>query len=137
MPLTFTDSKAVKEALGIDSALEVAAIAAFGYPQKARKHMRINILSMSNVDISAKRHYFEPKRSVSELVHKDTWGSRDGLDSAIGFYDDMLWESFYAAVFASFIPNSSVHGTNLPPLILSDAPKTATSSLPSAASAAS
>ena len=49
--LTFTDSKAVKAALGIDSPLEVAAIAAFGYPQKARKRMRFNILSMSNVDI--------------------------------------------------------------------------------------
>ena len=66
--LTFTDSAQVKQALGITSELEVAAIAAFGYGVKAKRRLRINILSMSNVDISAKRHYFDPKRSVEDMV---------------------------------------------------------------------
>lgn len=108
--VTFTDSEQVKEALGIDSDLEVAAIAAFGYGVKSTRRLRLNIKSMSNIDISAKRHYFEPKRSVTELVHMGTWGSRDGLDQAIGFYDDMLWESFYAASLAPSYLNRQAYG---------------------------
>ena len=108
--VTFADGEAVKTALGIESDRSVAAIAAFGYGVKTTRRLRLNIRSMSDIDISAKRHYFEPKRSVSELVHKDTWGSRDGLDSAIGFYDDMLWESFYAASLAPSYLNRQAYG---------------------------
>ncbi len=108
--LTFTDSKAVKDALGIDSPLEVAAIAAFGYPQKARKRMRFNILSMSNVDISAKRHYFDPKRPVDEMVFLGGWGETEGRDKYIGFYDDMLWEAFYCASLSPSYLNRQAYG---------------------------
>ena len=108
--VTFADGEAVKTALGIESDRSVAAIAAFGYGVKTTRRLRLNIRSMSDIDISAKRHYFEPKRSVSDLVHKDTWGSRDGLDSAIGFYDDMLWESFYAASLAPSYLNRQAYG---------------------------
>jgi hypothetical protein len=108
--VTFTDGEAVKSALGIESDRSVAAIAAFGYGVKTTRRLRLNIRSMSDIDISTKRHYFEPKRSVSDLVHKDTWGSRDGLDSAIGFYDDMLWESFYAASLAPSYLNRQAYG---------------------------
>ena len=113
--VTFTDSEQVKEALGIDSELEVAAIAAFGYGVKTTRRLRLNIKSMSNIDIIAKRHYFEPKRSVSDLVHRGAWGSHDGLDSAIGFYDDMLWESFYAASLAPSYLNRQAYGFLLEP----------------------
>ena len=108
--LTFTDSKAVKDALGIDSPLEVAAIAAFGYPQKARKRMRFNILSMSNVDIGAKRHYFDPKRPVDEMVFLGGWGETEGRDKYIGFYDDMLWEAFYCASLSPSYLNRQAYG---------------------------
>ena len=108
--VTFADGEAVKTALGIESDRSVAAIAAFGYGVKTTRRLRLNIRSMSDIDISAKRHNFEPKRSVSDLVHKDTWGSRDGLDSAIGFYDDMLWESFYAASLAPSYLNRQAYG---------------------------
>ena len=108
--VTFADGEAVKSALGIESDRSVAAIAAFGYGVKTTRRLRLNIRSMSDIDISAKRHYFEPKRSVSDLVHRDTWGSRDGLDSAIGFYDDMLWESFYAASLAPSYLNRQAYG---------------------------
>ena len=113
--VTFTDSEQVKEALGIDSELEVAAIVAFGYGVKTTRRLRLNIKSMSNIDIIAKRHYFEPKRSVSDLVHRGTWGSRDGLEDAIGFYDDMLWESFYAASLAPSYLNRQAYGFLLEP----------------------
>ena len=108
--LTFTDSKAVKDALGIDSPMEVAAIAAFGYPQKARKRMRFNILSMSNVDIGAKRHYFDPQRPVGDMVYLNAWGETQGRDKYIGFYDDMLWEAFYAASLSPSYLNRQAYG---------------------------
>ena len=108
--VTFTDSDQVKEALGLESDLEVAAIAAFGYGVKTTRRLRLNIKSMSNIDIIAKRHYFEPKRSVGDLVHRGAWGSKDGLNDAIGFYDDMLWEAFYAASLAPSYLNRQAYG---------------------------
>ena len=108
--VTFTDSELVKEVLGVDSDLQVAAIAAFGYGVKTTRRLRLNIKSMSNIDIIAKRQYFEPKVSVRELVHRGTWGDRDGLDNAIGFYDDMLWEAFYAASLAPSYLNRQAYG---------------------------
>ena len=108
--VTFADSDHVKDALGIDSELKVAAIAAFGYGVKTTRRLRLNIRSMSNIDIIAKRQYFEPKRSVRDLVHGDTWGERDGLEDAIGFYDDMLWEAFYAASLAPSYLNRQAYG---------------------------
>ncbi len=108
--LTFTDSAKVKEALNIASELEVAAIAAFGYGVKAKKRLRINILSMSNVDISAKRHYFDPKRSVEDMVFMDTWGNYEPVSEYIGFFDDMLWEAFYAASLAPSYLNRQAYG---------------------------
>ena len=108
--VTFTESDHVKDALGIESDLEVAAIAAFGFGVKTTRRLRLNIKSMSNIDIIAKRHYFEPKCSVHELVHQGTWNNRDGLDDAIGFYDDMLWEAFYAASLAPSYLNRQAYG---------------------------
>jgi len=98
--LTFHSSDAVKEALGIEDALEVAAIVAFGYGKKAIRRLRLNMRSMSDVDIAAKHRYMEPKRSVSDLVFVETWGNRQDLDRHIGFFDDMLWEAFYAVSLA-------------------------------------
>lgn len=108
--VTFTDSDHVKDALGIESELAVAAIVAFGYGVKTVRRLRLNIKSMSDIDIIAKRHYFDPKVSVNELVHRGTWGSKSGLDDAIGFYDDMLWEAFYAASLAPSYLNRQSYG---------------------------
>ena len=113
--VTFTDSDHVKDALGIESDLQVAAIAAFGYGEKTTRRLRLNIKSMSNIDIIAKRQYFEPKVSVRELVHREQWGSREGLEDAIGFYDDMLWEAFYAASLAPSYLNRQAYGFLLKP----------------------
>ena len=113
--VTFTDSELVKEVLGVDSDLQVAAIAAFGYGVKTTRRLRLNIKSMSSIDIIAKRQFFEPKVSVRELVHRGTWGDRDGLDNAIGFYDDMLWEAFYAASLAPSYLNRQAYGFLLKP----------------------
>ena len=108
--LTFTDSDEIKAALGIESDLEVAAIAAFGYGKKALKRLRLNIRSMSDVDVKAKYRYMEPKRSINDLVFVDTWGNSHDLDRYIGFYDDMLWESLYAASLAPSYLNRQAYG---------------------------
>jgi len=98
--LTFTESEEVKGVLGIESTMDVVAIAAFGYGKKAVKRLRLNIRSTSDVDIKAKYRYMEPMRSVNDLAFVDTWGNNHNLDRYIGFFDDMLWEALYAASLA-------------------------------------
>ena len=108
--LTFADGDAVKAALGINSPLEVAAIAAFGYGKKTVKRLRLNIRTMSGVDIQAKYRYMEPKRSVQDLAFVETWGNSQKLEQYIGFFDDMLWEALYAASLAPSYLNRQAYG---------------------------
>lgn len=108
--LTFTDSADIKKALSIDSSLEVAAIAAFGYGKKTVKRLRLNIRSMSDVDIVAQHRYVEQKRSVYDMAFMDTWGNTYKLDDHIGFFDDMLWESLYAASLSPSYLNRQAYG---------------------------
>ena len=108
--LTFTDSNDVKTALGIRSELEVVAIAAFGYGKKVVKRLRLNIRSMSDVDIQAKYRYMEPKRSVQDLAFVDTWGNNRNLDQYIGFFEEMLWEALYAASLSPSYLNRQAYG---------------------------
>ena len=108
--LTFTDSEDVKNALSIDSNMDVVAIIAFGYGKKAVKRLRLNIRSMSDVDIKAKYRYMEPKRAVIDLVFVDTWGNDRNLQQHIGFFDDMLWESLYGASLAPSYLNRQAYG---------------------------
>ena len=108
--LTFTDSAEIKGVLGIESDKDVSAILAFGYGKKTVKRLRLNFRSMSDVDIKAKYRYMEPKRSVNDLVFIDTWGNGHDLDRYIGFFDDMLWESLYAASLAPSYLNRQAYG---------------------------
>ena len=108
--LAFTDSEKLKGALKIDSALDVAAIVAFGQGVKTTKRLRVNILSMSKVDISAQRQYFAPKHGLHDMVFMNTWGNCEGVDEYIGFYDDMLWEAFYAATQSPSYLNRQPYG---------------------------
>ena len=108
--ITFTDSEAVKKALSIESRLDVAAILAFGHGKPARRRPRINILSMSNVDIQAKRRYMDPKRGIGDLVFMEEWGNTYKVGDYMGFFDDMLWESFYAVSQAPSYLNRQAYG---------------------------
>ena len=108
--LTFTDSQEIKDVLGIDSEMDVAAIVAFGYGRKTVKRLRLNFRSMSDVDISAKYRYMEPKRSVQDLAYLNEWGNSHNLESYIGFFDDMLWEALYAASLAPSYLNRQAYG---------------------------
>ena len=95
--LTFTDSDKIKKDLSLTTPLEVAAIVAFGYGEKTVKKLRMNIQSMSQIDVQAEQQYYAPKKSVHELVHMESWSNKSGLDEMMDFYDDMLWQAFYAA----------------------------------------
>ena len=108
--MTFADSSEIKDALGIESELEVAAIVAFGYGKKTVKRLRLTLRSMSDVDISAKYRYMEPKRSVQDLAYLNEWGNSHNLESYIGFFDDMLWESLYAASLSPSYLNRQAYG---------------------------
>ena len=108
--LTFADSADVKKALSIESDLEVAAIAAFGHGVKTTKRLRLNIRSMSDVDLVAQHRYVEPKRSVYDMAFMATWGITYKLDDLIGFFDEMLWESLYAATLAPSYLNRQAYG---------------------------
>lgn len=108
--LTFTDSAKVKSALNIDSDLDVAAIAAFGHGKKSAKRMQLNISSMSDIDMIAKRQYMEPKHSIYDLAFLGVWGNTHQLDEYIGFYDDILWEALYAVTLAPSYLNRQAYG---------------------------
>ena len=108
--LTFTDSDDVKGVLGIDSHKDVVAIAAFGYGKKVVRRLRLNIRSMSNVDLVAKHRYMEPKRSVEDMAFLKEWGNNHGLDAYIGFFGDALWEALYAATLSPSYLNRQAYG---------------------------
>ena len=108
--LTFYDSETVKKALGIASELEVAAIVAFGYGKKTTRRLRLNLYSMSNVDVHAAHRYMEPKRKIRDMAFLNTWGNTDKLDDYIGFFDDILWEALYAASLSPSYLNRQAYG---------------------------
>ena len=108
--LTFTDSEDIKNSLGIESDLDVVAMAAFGHGAKTTRRLRLNIKSMSNVDVVAQHRYMEPKRRIQDMSFVNTWGNPQGLRQQIGFFDDMLWESLYAATLAPSYLNRQAYG---------------------------
>ena len=65
---------------------------------------------MSDVDIVAQHRYVEPKRSVYDMAFLDTWGNTYKLDDHIGFFDEMLWESLYAATLSPSYLNRQAYG---------------------------
>ncbi len=108
--VTFTSSAEIKDALGIESHLEVAAIAAFGFGKRTVKRLRLNMRSMSNVDLVAQHRYMEPKRPIRDMAFLDTWGNTHNLDNYIGFFDDMLFEALHAASLSPSYLNRQAYG---------------------------
>ena len=95
--VTFTDSSKIKEVLGIESEREVAAILAFGNPERARKKMHVNLLTMAGISFKEKQQYFAPKKGALDLAYLERFGNKSGVDEQIDFYGDILWESLLAA----------------------------------------
>ena len=95
--MTFTDSDKIKKALSLTTPLEVAAIVAFGYGGKDRKKAAAEYPKYVSDRCAAEQQYYAPKKGVHDLVHMGSWSNKSGLDEMMDFYDDMLWQSFYAA----------------------------------------
>ena len=108
--LTFADSEDIKNSLGIESDLDVVAMAAFGYGAKTTRRLRLNIRSMSNVDVVAQHRYMEPKHRIQDMAFVNTWGNPQDLRRQIGFFDDMLWEALYAATLSPSYLNRQAYG---------------------------
>lgn len=70
----------------------------------------MNIQSMSQIDVQAEQQYYAPKKSVHELVHMESWSNKSGLDEMMDFYDDMLWQAFYAASLSPSYLNRQPYG---------------------------
>ena len=108
--LTFTDSEDIKTSLGIESGMDVVAMIAFGYGAKTTKRLRLNIRSMSDVDVVAQHRYMEPKNRIQDMTFLDTWGNTHNLRQQLGFFDDMLWEALYAATLSPSYLNRQAYG---------------------------
>ncbi len=44
------------------------------------------------------------------MVHMGSWSNKSGLDEMMDFYDDMLWQSFYAAPLSPSYLNRQPYG---------------------------
>ena len=95
--ITFADGERIKAAMGIESDKKAAIMVAFGYEERLAKKMRFKLLTMAKIGLAEKRHYYDPKKSVTELLYIHKWGNKDGMDEMIGYYDNILGEALYAA----------------------------------------
>ena len=109
--LTFTDSARIKAALGLTTPLEVAAIVAFGYGEKDTEKAAAEHSEYVNGRCDCRAAVLRAeKKGIRELVSVDTWGNKEGLDEMLGFYDDMLWQAFYAVSLAPSYLNRQPYG---------------------------
>ncbi len=101
--ITFVDSDKIKNALGIDSDMEVAGLIGFGHGKTLlKKEMRLNIVSMSNVNIKEKSEYYNTKKSFSDMIHWKEYGDHDEVEA------DLLDEH------GSFIKHALIAAANAP-----------------------
>lgn len=105
--MTFTDSDKIKQALSPRHSVRGGGNRCLWLRGKDRKKLRLNILSMSQIDVRAEQQYYAPKKGVHDLVHMGSWSNKSGLDEMMDFYDDMLWQSIYAASLSPAISTVS------------------------------
>lgn len=94
--ITFADSDSIKKTLGIQSDKQVAAIVAFGHGERTSRTIRLNINSMSDIDINVEHSYYSPKLGIEDLVFSKKWGQKSSLEE-IGDTESGLWRALYAA----------------------------------------
>ena len=122
MPAGFTEDMILKApSRNIMNQLARSVLALYSYDDRADDTTLENVLRQSIGLIArfpliaanafaAKRHYFDPKRPVSDMVFLNSWGETQGVDEHIGFYDDMLWEALYAATQSPSYLNRQPYG---------------------------
>lgn len=72
--ITFMDGEAVKDALGIDSEKQVAALIAFGVARRDSRAVRLDIKSPSQVSVTRREGHVAPKVPLDEFVFDRVWG---------------------------------------------------------------
>lgn len=72
--ITFHDGDAVKKALDVTSAQQVAALIAFGHGKRESKKVRLDIKSPSDVGVVRREGRKAPKIGIDELVYNGAWG---------------------------------------------------------------
>lgn len=107
--ITFNDGEAIKKALGIHVDKRVVAIVAFGYGERTSKKLRLNIKSMSNIDINVERGYYSPKLNIEELAFSHKWGESATIGE-IGDTESALWRALYAASLSPSYLNRQPYG---------------------------
>ena len=81
-------------------------------PEISRKWVlteRFALISRLRAAASPEGEY-APKKGVHDLVHMGSWSNKSGLDEMMDFYDDMLWQSFYAASLSPSYLNRQPYG---------------------------
>lgn len=92
--ITFGSADAVKAALKIDSPLQAAGMIAFGYAAPIRESVRIDMKTLSDVEVRRESGYSAPKLTVEDMVHLGEWGQRP---NPFELASDSLWPALYAA----------------------------------------
>ena len=96
--VTLTDSDAVKEAVGLSSDKNVAAIIAFGYGNSLGDRTRLDIKSPSDIHVITREGHLAPKICVEDLVYLEKWGQKSGWEEDV--IDDTMEKAFYGASIA-------------------------------------
>lgn len=92
--ITFGSEEAVKAALKIDSPLRAAGIIAFGYAAPIPENVRLDVKTLSDVEVRRESGYSAPKLLVEDMVHLGEWGRRPNQFELAA---DPLWPALYAA----------------------------------------
>ena len=72
--ITFMDGEAVKDALGIDSEKQVAALIALGVARRDSRAVRLDIKNPSRVEVTRREGRMVPKTPLDEFVFDRVWG---------------------------------------------------------------
>lgn len=96
--LTIRDFASAKQAFGLDSALKVAAVLAFGYGRPQAKHFRLDIENESRVDVIRQQAHAAPKVPLDEFVYDRAWGQERYISDVTDEID--LKAAFIAASIA-------------------------------------
>lgn len=67
---------------------------AFGYAAPIRESVRIDMKTLSDVEVRRESGYSAPKLTVEDMVHLGEWGQRP---NPFELASDSLWPALYAA----------------------------------------
>lgn len=100
--LTITDAKKLGERLKIGNGMVPAALIAFGYGKAEADNERLDIKSMSNVELKQRTGYVAPKLYISTAIFSEDMGFTDN-PSILDTYTDLYKGLISACCAPSFL----------------------------------